>query len=86
MTITIMISFGDGWSEGSKIRIMKGDTLYVESRMEVGFEIILQWERDCLQLLSSFLFLHSLDWKISVDLSSGLPIISCLLKYVIESF
>ena len=44
--LILMTSYGDGWSEGSMIRIKKGNTLYVESRMDIGFDRILQWERD----------------------------------------
>ena len=44
--LILMTSYGDGWSEGSMIRIKKGNTLYVESRVDTGFDRLLQWERD----------------------------------------
>ena len=48
--LILITSYGDGWSEGSMIRIKKGNTLYVESRMDVGFETLLQWERDLFEV------------------------------------
>ena len=39
-------SYGDGWSKGSKIRIVKNSTVYAETRLGSGHQSIRTWQRD----------------------------------------
>ena len=39
-------SYGDGWSKGSKIRIVKNSTVYAETRLGSGDQSIRTWQRD----------------------------------------